>query len=166
MQNQTNSPSPWSYIPSLYFASGVPFVIINTVSVIFYKKLGVDNVQIALWTSFIYLPWVIKMLWGPIVNLYSTKRTWILSTSLVMFLCLAGIAVCLQLANFFFISLVALTIGGFISVTYDEPIPLIKSFESINIRNIAVGHSVLKAKSLLRDSRIVLEAYTVLEESV
>ncbi|MEB3181251.1 MAG: MFS transporter [Nostocaceae cyanobacterium] len=119
MQNQTNSPSPWSYIPSLYFASGVPFVIINTVSVILYKKLGVDNVQIALWTSFLYLPWVIKMLWGPIVDLYSNKRTWILSTSLVMFLCLAGIAVCLQLANFFLISLVALTIGAFISATYD-----------------------------------------------
>ncbi|MHC5849776.1 MAG: MFS transporter, partial [Nostoc sp.] len=72
MKNQTNS--PWTFIPTLYFASGIPYVIINTVSVIFYKKLGIDNAQIALWTSFLYLPWVIKMFWGPIVDIYSTKR--------------------------------------------------------------------------------------------
>ncbi|MEH1772666.1 MFS transporter [Nostoc sp.] len=117
MKNQTNS--PWTFIPTLYFASGIPYVIINTVSVIFYKKLGIDNAQIALWTSFLYLPWVIKMFWGPIVDIYSTKRKWILYTQFAMFGCLGLIAFSLQLPNFFFISLATLTIGAFISATYD-----------------------------------------------
>ncbi|MEH2183273.1 MFS transporter [Nostoc sp.] len=119
MKPQTTSPSPWTYIPTLYFASGIPYVIINTVSVIFYKKLGIDNTQIALWTSFLYLPWVIKMFWGPIVDIYFTKRKWILYTQFAMFACLGLIAISLQLPNFFFISLTTLTIGAFISATYD-----------------------------------------------
>ncbi|MEH2206077.1 MAG: AmpG family muropeptide MFS transporter [Nostoc sp.] len=119
MKPQTTTPSPWTYIPTLYFASGIPYIIINTVSVIFYKKLGIDNTQIALWTSFLYLPWVIKMFWGPIVDIYSTKRKWILYTQFAMFACLGLIALSLQLPNFFFISLVTLTIGAFISATYD-----------------------------------------------
>ncbi|WP_228014818.1 MFS transporter, partial [Fortiea sp. LEGE XX443] len=110
---------PWLYIPTLYFASGVPYIIINSVSVIFYKKLGVDNTQIAFWTSLLSLPWVIKMFWGPIVDTYSTKRTWILYTQLAMFCCLGFIAFSLQLPNFFFISIAALTVGAFISATYD-----------------------------------------------
>ncbi|MEH2400264.1 MFS transporter [Nostoc sp.] len=117
MKNQTTS--PWTFIPTLYFTSGIPYVIINTVSVIFYKKLGIDNTQITLWTSFLYLPWVIKMFWGPIVDIHSTKRKWILYTQFAMFCCLGLIAFSLQLPNFFFISLVTLTIGAFISATYD-----------------------------------------------
>ncbi len=119
MKNQTVSRSPWTFIPTLYFASGVPYIIINTVSVIFYKKLGINNTQIALWTSFLYLPWVIKMLWAPIVDTYSTKRTWILGTQFAMFCSLGLVAFCLQLPNFFFVSLAALTIAAFISATYD-----------------------------------------------
>ncbi|MCC5659931.1 AmpG family muropeptide MFS transporter [Nostoc sp. XA010] len=119
MKPQTTTPSPWTYIPTLYFASGIPYIIINTVSVIFYKKLGIDNTQIALWTSFLYLPWVIKMFWGPIVDIYSTKRQWILYTQFAMFACLGLIAFSLQLPNFFLISLATLTIGAFISATYD-----------------------------------------------
>ncbi|MEH2069150.1 MAG: MFS transporter [Nostoc sp.] len=117
MKNETTS--PWTFIPTLYFTSGIPYIIINTVSVIFYKKLGIDNAQIALWTSFLYLPWVIKMFWGPIVDIYSTKRKWIIYTQLAMFICLGLVAFCLQLPNFFFISLTVLTIGAFISATYD-----------------------------------------------
>ncbi|MHC5597713.1 MAG: MFS transporter [Nostoc sp.] len=117
MKHQTTS--PWKFIPTLYFTSGIPYIIINTVSVIFYKKLGIDNAQIALWTSFLYLPWVIKMFWGPIVDIYSTKRKWILYSQFAMFCCLGLIAFSLQLPNFFFISLAALTIGAFISATYD-----------------------------------------------
>ncbi|MBD2501369.1 MFS transporter [Anabaena azotica] len=113
------SPSPWTYIPILYFASGVPYVMINTVSVIFYKKLGIANAQITFWTSFLYLPWVIKMFWGPVVDIYSTKRRWIIYTQFAMSACLGLVAFSLQLPNFFFISLAALTVGAFISATYD-----------------------------------------------
>ena len=113
------TPSPWTYIPTLYFAEGVPNVIISSVSVIFYKKLGIDNDQITAWTSFLYLPWVLKMFWGPLVDIYATKRTWILVTQFAMFCCLSLVALSLQLPNFFFISLAALTVGAFISATYD-----------------------------------------------
>ncbi|QSJ17799.1 MFS transporter [Nostoc sp. UHCC 0702] len=119
MKYQTISRSPWAFIPTLYFAEGVPNVIISTVSVIFYKKLGIDNEQITAWTSFLYLPWVIKMFWGPIIDIHSTKRTWILLTQFAMFCCLSLVALSLQLPNFFFLSLAALAVGAFISATYD-----------------------------------------------
>lgn len=111
--------SPWLFVPTLYFAEGVPYVIINSASVLFYKKLGIDNAQIALWTSFLYLPWVLKMFWGPMVDGYSTKRNWVLYTQFAMVCCLICLASCLQLSNFFFVSLLALTIGAFISATHD-----------------------------------------------
>ncbi len=75
MKNQAvASRSPWSFLPTLYFAEGLPYVLINTVSVILYKRMGIDNAHIAFWTSWLYLPWVIKMFWGPFVDVYSTKR--------------------------------------------------------------------------------------------
>jgi len=117
---ETNHPtSPWLYVPTLYFAEGVPYVIINSVSVIFYKQLGADNARIAFWTSFLYLPWVLKMFWGPLVDAYSTKRIWVISTQLIIASCLLGLAISLNLTNFFFISLFTLAIGAFISATHD-----------------------------------------------
>ncbi|WP_354634951.1 MFS transporter [Planktothricoides raciborskii] len=113
------SNNPWWYIPTLYFAEGLPYVIINSVSVIMYKKMGIDNTQIALWTSLLYLPWVIKMLWGPFVDIYSTKRNWVIYTQVAMMVCLGSAAFSLQLSNFFFISLGIFTIGAFISATHD-----------------------------------------------
>ena len=118
-QTKSSSLSPWFYVPSLYFVQGIPYMIINVVSTILYKRLGVDNAQITLWTSFLYLPWVIKMFWGPFVDTYSTKRKWLLSTQFAMCACLALVALSLQLPNFFFISLAAFAVGAFISATYD-----------------------------------------------
>ncbi|HWR72276.1 MAG TPA: MFS transporter, partial [Nitrospirota bacterium] len=88
--------NPWTFIPSLYFAEGLPYVLINTVSVILYKKMGVDNASIAFWTSWLYLPWVIKMFWGPMVDVYSTKRAWVLRTQALMSLCMFVIAFSLR----------------------------------------------------------------------
>ncbi len=117
--NPVTSRSPWTFIPTLYFAEGVPYVIINTVSVIFYKKMGIQNAQITLWTSLLYLPWVIKMFWSPFVDTYSTKRNWIVFTQVSMMGCLTCVALSFQLDQFFFISLLCLTIGAFISATHD-----------------------------------------------
>ncbi|MEM7553988.1 MAG: MFS transporter [Cyanobacteria bacterium P01_A01_bin.84] len=118
-KSKTSSLSPWYYVPSLYFAEGVPYMIINVVSTILYKRLGVSNEQITLWTSFLYLPWVLKMFWGPFIDTYSTKRKWLLTSTLAMCACLSVAAFSLQLPNYFFISLAAFTVGGFISATYD-----------------------------------------------
>jgi PAT family beta-lactamase induction signal transducer AmpG len=119
MEHHATSRSPWTFIPTLYFAEGVPYVIVNTVSVIFYKRMGIDNAQIAFWTSFLYLPWVIKMLWSPFVDTYSTKRNWIIYTQVAMMCCLTFVAFSFQVSQFFLISLLSLTIGAFISATHD-----------------------------------------------
>ena len=113
------SRNPWTFLPTLYFAEGLPYVIINTVSVILYKRMGIDNAHIAFWTSFLYLPWVIKMFWGPLVDIYSTKRAWVLSMQLAMSVCMIFLAFSLTTAVFFPISLSAFLAGAFISATYD-----------------------------------------------
>jgi PAT family beta-lactamase induction signal transducer AmpG len=117
-QNMT-SRNPWAFLPTLYFAEGLPYVLINTVSVILYKRMGIDNAHIAFWTSWLYLPWVIKMFWGPLVDLHSTKRNWILSTQLAMGLSLFIVAYALNTEGFFALSLAAFVVGAFISATYD-----------------------------------------------
>lgn len=113
------SRNPWTFVPSLYFGEGLPYVLVNTVSVIIYKKMGVDNASIAFWTSWLYLPWVIKMFWGPLVDRYSTKRAWLLSTQLAMGLAMFFIAAVLNMEGYFFPSLAAFVLGAFISATYD-----------------------------------------------
>jgi len=113
------SRSPWLFVPTLYFAEGVPYVLVNTVSVILYKRLGVANHTITFWTSLLYLPWVVKMLWGPIVDTRGTKRTWILITQLLMTVALAGLAVTLGLPGYFAITLGVFTLAAFISATHD-----------------------------------------------
>ena len=67
--------NPWAWIPSLYFAEGLPYVVVMTLSVIMYKRLGVSNTDIALFTSWLYFPWVIKPIWSPFVDLIKTKRS-------------------------------------------------------------------------------------------
>lgn len=119
INTNSTSRSPWLFVPTLYFVEGVPYVIINSVSVLFYKKLGIDNTQIAFWTSLLYIPWILKMFWGPLVDGYSTKRNWVLYTQLAMVCCLVAIALSFQLSNFFFVSLLALAIGAFVSATHD-----------------------------------------------
>jgi len=82
MQQSETSVNPWKWIPTLYFAQGIPYVIVMTVSVIMYKRFGVSNTDIALYTSWLYLPWVIKPFWSPFVDLLSTKRWWIVTMQL------------------------------------------------------------------------------------
>ncbi|PSF36793.1 MFS transporter [Aphanothece hegewaldii CCALA 016] len=118
-QKKLRTLHPWFFIPTLYFAQGVPYILINSVSVIIYKSLGIDNATIALWTSLLYLPWVIKMFWSPLVEWYSTKRKWILVTQLAMMASLLLAALSFNLKNFFFPSLLIFTIGALISATYD-----------------------------------------------
>ena len=96
----------WSWIPSLYFTQGLPYVVVMTVSVIMYKRLGISNTDIALYTSWLYLPWVIKPLWSPIVDLLKTKRWWIITTQLIVGAGLAGVALTIPGPNFFQYTLV------------------------------------------------------------
>ena len=76
MTTPTIKRNPWSWIPTLYFAEGLPYVAVMTIAVIMYKRLGLSNTEIALYTSWLYLPWTIKPLWSPFVDLVKTKRAW------------------------------------------------------------------------------------------
>ncbi|MCL5022039.1 MAG: AmpG family muropeptide MFS transporter [Nitrospirae bacterium] len=116
---QTTYRKPWLFVPTLYFGEGLPYVLVNTVSVILYKKMGVDNTDIAFWTSWLYLPWVIKMFWAPLLDLAWTKRGWLLTAQGVMALNIGFIAYAVGRADFFFPSLAAFMVGAFISATYD-----------------------------------------------
>ena len=86
-----NKRNPWAWVPTLYFAEGVPYVAVMTISLILYKRLGLSNTDITLYTSWLYLPWVIKPLWSPFVDMMKTKRWWIITMQLLIGAALAGV---------------------------------------------------------------------------
>ena len=81
---KNNIRNPWLWIPTLYFAEGIPYFIVNNISVVMFKNMGMPNGQLALYTSMLYLPWVIKPLWSPFVDIIRTKRWWIITMQAVM----------------------------------------------------------------------------------
>jgi len=111
--------NPWLWVPPLYLTEGIPYVLIITVSVIMYKNLGIDNSDIGLYTSLLYLPWVIKPLWSPFVDLYSTKRKWFLAMQLLLSLSFLGVGMVLPTSQFFVLSLAFFWIASFASATND-----------------------------------------------
>jgi MFS transporter, PAT family, beta-lactamase induction signal transducer AmpG len=115
----SSSPSPWRWIPTLYFAQGLPYVVVMTLAVIVYKNLGVSNTEVALYTSWLYLPWVIKPLWSPLVDLLGTKRRWIVGMQFLVGAALAGVALCLPGSDFLRISLAFFWLMAFASATHD-----------------------------------------------
>ncbi len=115
----TQAKSPWRWIPTLYFGQGVPYVVVMTLSVIMYKNLGISNTDIALYTSWLYLPWVIKPLWSPFVDMFRTKRFWIVALQLVIGASLALVAFTLPMSHFFQISLAVFWLMAFSSATHD-----------------------------------------------
>jgi MFS transporter, PAT family, beta-lactamase induction signal transducer AmpG len=112
-------PNPWTWIPTLYFAQGIPYVVVMLVSVIMYKRLGISNAEIALYTSWLYLPWVIKPLWSPLVDLVKTKRWWVVTMQLLVGAGLAGIAFTIPAPSFFQYSLAFMWLLAFSSATHD-----------------------------------------------
>lgn len=109
----------WSWIPTLYFAEGMPYVAVMTMAVIMYKRMGLSNTDIALYTSWLYLPWVIKPLWSPFVDLLRSKRWWIVTMQLVMGVAFAGIAFTLNTSFFVQASLAVFWLLAFSSATHD-----------------------------------------------
>ena len=114
-----NTHRPWAWVPTLYFAEGLPYVMVMTVSVIMYKNLGVSNSDIAFYTSWLYLPWVIKPLWSPLVDLTRTKRWWITTMQLLLGASLAGVALTLPAPGFFRWTLILFWLMAFASATHD-----------------------------------------------
>ena len=116
---KNNQKSPWLWIPSLYMTEGIPYIVIIVVSVIMYKKLGVSNSDIGLYTSLLYLPWVIKPIWSPIVDLFGTKRKWFLNMQFILSLVFLGVGLNTGGSQFFFVTLAFFWMGAFASATND-----------------------------------------------
>lgn len=115
----TSTRNPWAWIPTLYFAQGLPYVAVMTISVIMYKRLGLSNTDIALYTGWLYLPWVIKPFWSPFVDIISTKRRWTITMQWLIGIAFAGIAFALPTSFFFSLTLAIFWLVGFTSATHD-----------------------------------------------
>ena len=111
--------NPWTWVPSLYFAEGLPYVIVMTISVVMYKQLGLSNADITLYTSWLYLPWVIKPLWSPFVDVIKTKRWWITAMQLLVGAALGGVAFTIPSSSWLQFTLVFCWIMAFASATHD-----------------------------------------------
>ena len=111
--------NPWTWVPSLYLAEGIPYTIVIMVAGLFYKQMGLSNTEIALYTSWFYLPWVIKPLWSPIVDILKTKRLWIVFMQLIIGIGLGGLALTIPLAGYFKYSLLFFWLIAFSSATHD-----------------------------------------------
>ncbi len=118
-RHKSGTRSPWAWIPTLYFAQGLPYVAVMTLSVIMYKRLGISNTDIALYTGWLNLPWVIKPFWSPFVDIISTKRRWTLAMQWVIAAAMAAVAFTIPAPFFFTASLAVFWIIGFTSATHD-----------------------------------------------
>ena len=119
MSKTVTKRNPWAWIPTLYFAQGLPYVAVMTISVIMYKRLGISNTDIALYTGWLYLPWVIKPFWSPFVDIIKTKRWWTLTMQWIIAFALAGIAFTIPTPFFFQLTLAIFWLVGFTSATHD-----------------------------------------------
>ncbi|MCF7826478.1 MAG: MFS transporter [Candidatus Marinimicrobia bacterium] len=115
----TKKRSPWAWIPSLYFAEGIPYIIVMFVASDMYKTLGIPNSTLALWTGLLYLPWVIKPLWSPFVDMYSTKRNWIFWMQMALAVMFFGVSLSLHLPWWFPMTIFFLWGMAFSSSTHD-----------------------------------------------
>ena len=119
-----NKARPWAWVPTLYFFEGIPYFLVNVVSVTLFKRLGMDNASLAALTSLLYLPWVIKPLWSPLVDVFKTKRWWILVMQAALPVCFAAMAFSIPQSvgrpvGAFVPALVLFYIGAMLSSTHD-----------------------------------------------
>lgn len=117
--NHPSKRNPWAWIPTLYFAQGLPYVAVNVLTVIMYKRLGISNTDIALYTGWLYLPWVIKPFWSPFVDIIKTKRWWTVLMQWIIGFGLAAVAFSIPTPFFFQLTLAIFWLVGFASATHD-----------------------------------------------
>lgn len=118
MEQKLNSRTPWLWVPTLYFVEGIPYFIVNTISLIMFKDMGMDNGTLALLTSLISIPWVIKPLWSPFVDIFRSKRWWIVTMQFVMLAAIGLVAFTARLSTFT-LTLILFILAAFASATHD-----------------------------------------------
>ncbi|MBT3253274.1 MAG: MFS transporter [Candidatus Marinimicrobia bacterium] len=111
--------SSWAWIPSLYFAEGLPYTVVMLIAVVFYKRMGISNTEIALYTSWLYLPWVLKPFWSPLVDIVRTKRFWIVAMQILVGAGLGGVVLTIPMPAFFQFTLAFFWLLAFSSATHD-----------------------------------------------
>lgn len=110
---------PIAWVPTLYFAMGMPFVVLNMVCALMYKGMGVSDTQIAFWTSLIMLPWTLKPLWSPFLEIYKTKKFFVVLTQVLSGVMFALVAMALHLPDFFVITIALLAVVAISGATHD-----------------------------------------------
>ena len=118
MQALKDNRSAWLWVPTLYFVEGIPYFIVNTISLVMFKDLGMDNGTLALLTSLISLPWVIKPLWSPFVDIFRSKRWWIITMQICMLVAIGLIAASVRMSPFT-LTLIFFIVAAFASATHD-----------------------------------------------
>ena len=117
--NKPSFRNPWTWVPTLYFTQGIPYVMVMSVSVMMYKNLGVSNTDIAFFTSLLYFPWFLKFAWGPFIDMFKTKRFWTTTMQFVVAIGLLGIALSLQTQVYWQLTLIVFAVMAFGSATHD-----------------------------------------------
>lgn len=118
-QTQGRNHGPWSWIPTLYIAEGLPYFAVNVLTVIMYTNLGIGLAEMAFYTGWLYLPWVIKPFWSPFIDLFKTKRLWTITMQLLIGITMAGVAFLLPSSWFFSATLACFWLMAFFSATHD-----------------------------------------------
>ena len=114
-----NKSNPWAWVPTLYFAEGLPNVLVTGVAAVMYMQMGLTDTELALYTGWLNLPWIIKPLWSPFIDLLRTKRWWILTMQILIGAALAGVAFTLTTPVWFQMSMCCFFIMAFASATHD-----------------------------------------------
>lgn len=111
--------SPLAWVPTLYFAMGMPFVVLNMVSAVMFKDLQIADAQIAFWTSLIMWPWTIKFLWSPFLEIFRTKKFFVVTTQLLSGVLFGLAALTLHLPTFFAVTVAVFAVVAFSGATHD-----------------------------------------------
>ncbi len=119
MSSQHKSRSPWAWIPTLYFFEGIPYSVVMITSGLLYKTMGISIASFAFWTSLLYLPWTIKPLWSPYIDVISTKRKWIVWTQFLLAIAFIAVGISMPLSFFYPVTLALFALIAFSSASHD-----------------------------------------------
>lgn len=116
---KSGTPNPLKWVPTVYFAMGLPFVVLNMVSAVLFKDLGIPDAKIAFWTSLIMWPWTIKFLWSPFLEIFRTKKFFVVTAQLVSGVLFGLVALSLHLPHFFAAAIAVFAVIAFSGATHD-----------------------------------------------
>lgn len=165
MNEQRNSiphkRSPWAWIPTAYIAEGLPYFAVNTLTVLMFTNMGIGKTEMAFYTGWLYLPWVIKPFWSPFIDIFRTKRLWTVGMEFLIAVTMAAVAFVLPFDFFFATSLAALWLMGFFSATHDiaaDGYYMIELNRSSQAAYVGVRSTFYRLASILGQGVIVMFA--------